>query len=496
VHHRALPRAGDVVDRYRVLAEVACGGMAAVFVVRRDVDRFDKLCAMKILLPHLREEPRFFDMFADEARIAAHVQHPNVVQVFDVGEHDGAPYIAMEYLRGETLHRVLSRRPALDRRLLYAVLGSVAEGLHAAHESKHPDGSALEIVHRDVSPQNVIVGFDGSIKIVDFGIAAARGRITKTREGELKGKVAYLAPEQLHRRQSIDRRTDLFAFGVMAFEALAGRPLFRADTESETMWNVVHRAAPDLVEIDASIPTEIADIIAGCLEKEPRLRPADAGEVASAFRRVADGSDRARRAELAAFMAHAFARERAADEARIAAFVADSHRTSEPAERTATTVARPARSRRGAWIAALLLAIAGGVGAAIAWSDPSSDQARADSNAARATDRSAGESGRAGSVRPGPEPPATDRIALPVDRSVRLVLVDGVVHEERPLVVELGSDRRAEIRLVGRDRELRTTVTAADDGRRLEVPRARRTGRAGRREEARSSGTGLLDVPL
>ncbi len=197
--------------------------MGSVYAVRRRTrSGFDKLLAMKVLHPQLAGERRFVDMFLDEARIAARIEHPNVVTTLDVIDQDGQPLIVMELLRGRSLAALLKKDPGAPRHLLYAILAGAAEGLAAAHDATSADGQPLHVVHRDVSPHNIHVGYDGQVKLIDFGVAAARGRLTSTRTGELKGKLAYLAPEQIM-QGTLDRRTDLFALGIVAWSRSPAR---------------------------------------------------------------------------------------------------------------------------------------------------------------------------------------------------------------------------------------------------------------------------------
>ncbi|UJR83372.1 serine/threonine-protein kinase [Sandaracinus amylolyticus] len=361
-----LPRPPARVDRYELVAEVAQGGMAMVYAARRrDLHGFDKLLALKLLLPHLAREDRFVDMFRDELRIAARIQHANVVQVFDVGEHDGMPFMVMEYLRGRSFANVLQRceerREDVPRELVIAVIVAVAEGLHAAHEAKSADGERLGVVHRDVSPQNVHLGFDGQIKVVDFGIAEARGRLTSTRTGEVKGKMAYLAPEQIHRERPIDRRTDLWALGVMAWEALAGRRLFRADTDATTMWNVMHAPIPDLRAVAPDVPEVVADQVMACLERDMDLRPSSAAELVGAL----DAPDGWRVAQVASWTSALFADEKTHEEEALANVLA-----SPPVVLADAPIARPRRAGMGLVAAALVVVGAGGIAA---WAALSSD---------------------------------------------------------------------------------------------------------------------------
>jgi serine/threonine-protein kinase len=293
--------------------------MAAVYAVRRQhASGFDKLLALKVMLPHLATDERFTGMFMDEARIASQIQHSNVVQVFDVGDNEGLPFLVMEFLRGRSLSAVL-RAGGLSRPMLYWILANAAEGLYAAHRAKGPDGSPLSIVHRDVSPQNIHVGYDGQVKVVDFGIAAARGRITATKTGELKGKMAYLSPEQITQPRSVDHRADLWAFGVMLWEVSTGQKLFRGDNDGRTVYNVLNKKVERLSSIAADVSEEVSDLVASCLERQAHLRPLDAGHVARALRAAAVAEGGCDAAAVAAYMSETFAAAKATEEERIAA---------------------------------------------------------------------------------------------------------------------------------------------------------------------------------
>lgn len=193
--------------------------MASVWVARTTGDGgFVHVCAVKRVHPHLAKQKQFVDMFLDEARIAARIQHPNVCRVFDFGLVEGVPYLAMEYLAGVSFSAVLaclSREPHPNRLVATcALVSEAAAGLHAAHELLDPNGAPLDVVHRDISPQNLFLTFDGVVKVVDFGIASARDKVHETQTGEVKGKFAYMAPEQM-RGGRVDRRADVWSLGVV-----------------------------------------------------------------------------------------------------------------------------------------------------------------------------------------------------------------------------------------------------------------------------------------
>ena len=215
--------------RYRLIAELGRGGMATVFLAVTEGAmgiNFNKLVVLKRLREHVADDPEFVTMLMDEARIAARLNHPNVVQTLEVDKAEGEPFLAMEYLDGQPLHRILSRdRATFPLAMFLAVLADVLSGLHHAHELADFDGTPLNIVHRDVTPHNVFVTYNGQVKVVDFGIAKAEGRASETKHGVVKGKVSYMAPEQA-RSGMLDRRTDVFAVGVMLFEACTRRRMW------------------------------------------------------------------------------------------------------------------------------------------------------------------------------------------------------------------------------------------------------------------------------
>ncbi len=228
------------VDRYELIGEIASGGMATVYLARlTGVGGFQRFVAMKRLHPHLAGEAEFVEMFLDEARLAAGIHHPNVVPILEVHASPIGYYLVMEYIEGDTLARLLARSASKGQRLpvpivLRVMLDTLA-GLHAAHELRDDHGDPVHLVHRDVSPQNVLVGSDGVARITDFGVARAASRLTATRVGQLKGKIAYMAPEQAAGVEELDRRADVFSAGIVVWEALASRRLFKAENEAATL---------------------------------------------------------------------------------------------------------------------------------------------------------------------------------------------------------------------------------------------------------------------
>lgn len=296
------------LGRYEVGAAIASGGMATVYLARMSGPAgFEKLVALKRVHPHLAQEPAFVEMFLDEARIASRIQHPNVCQVFDFGQTDGAYFIAMEFLVGETLakvQRAIARSDYLNdpRRPLACVrlIVDACEGLHAAHELRDRDGELMNVVHRDISPQNLFVTFDGHAKVVDFGIASASGRLHQTSSGTVKGKFSYMAPEQAMGK-TVDRRADVFSLGVVLWELLAFKRLFRRDTPGESLAALLNEEIGPPSERSRLAPPEFDPIVLRALERDPDKRYPTARELgrdlARAAGRLGDVVDRAELSE-------------------------------------------------------------------------------------------------------------------------------------------------------------------------------------------------------
>jgi eukaryotic-like serine/threonine-protein kinase len=304
---------GKTVGRYALIHRLGHGGMATVYLGRATGRAgFEKLVAVKVIHPHLAAEPEFVEMFLDEARIAARLHHPHVVEIHDLGEDDGAFFMVMEYIEGETLATVLRQLRKQGERLpLSAVLQVVAdacEGLTAAHGLADADGRPMHLVHRDVSPHNLLVGMDGRVKVVDFGIAKATGRRSSTRTGQLRGKLAYMSPEQAG-GETIDHRTDLFALGAVLWELLTNERLFTAETESETLARVTACEVPDLRERRAELPDGVLALVGRALSRDPDARFPTAHDMLRELRAQlrALGGDVEPRADLAAVMERLFA---------------------------------------------------------------------------------------------------------------------------------------------------------------------------------------------
>ncbi len=278
------------VGRYLLFGEIAAGGMATVHLGKLTGPAgFARTVAVKRLHAQYARDPDFVAMFLDEARLAARIVHPNVVPTIDIVESGGEIYLVMEYVQGASLARLLraasaSRVPP-DPWLLATVLAGMLHGLHAAHEARDEQGAPLEIVHRDVSPQNVLVGVDGVARVLDFGVAKAVGRLQTTREGQVKGKFGYMAPEQIAGR-AVTRRADVYAAAVVAWEAFAGQRLFQADNEAAVLHAVLHEHVRPPSELAPELPRELDAVVLRGLSREPAERFATAREMALELERL------------------------------------------------------------------------------------------------------------------------------------------------------------------------------------------------------------------
>jgi serine/threonine protein kinase len=272
--------------KYTLVAKLAMGGMAEIFLARLHGDGgFEKLVCIKRILPHLAKDPQFVAMFLDEARVAARISHPNVCQVFELGEWEGQYYIAMEYLEGVPLS-VFRRKDfyaALpDPRLVAAFGVQACEGLHHAHQLKRADGELLGVVHRDISPQNLFATTDGIVKVLDFGIAKVQDASARTSTGAVKGTYAYMAPEQL-RNESLDRRVDVWAMGAVLWETLAQRHLFKRDTEFLTFEAIAKEPIANICDVRPDVPPLLGDTIMRALSRNRDDRFASARSLGEAL---------------------------------------------------------------------------------------------------------------------------------------------------------------------------------------------------------------------
>ena len=296
------------LGRYDVLLPIASGGMATVYLARAvGLGGFERDVALKLTHFHLREDPDFVSSLIDEARLAGKIRHPNVVAVLDVGDDPHGVFIVMEYVEGESLASVQRLLRKASERMPIAVtlrvLDDLLLGLHAAHELVDEQGQPLNLVHRDVTPHNVLLGIDGVAKLADFGIAKATSRHGNTATGLIKGKIAYMAPEQAQ-GHSIDRRVDVWAAGVLAWESLTGSRLHDGPNDAAILLKIVREAPMRVRAVESSIPPAIDDVIAKalCLDVEERFASADAFAEALVHAAREAGIARAERREVTQFL--------------------------------------------------------------------------------------------------------------------------------------------------------------------------------------------------
>lgn len=432
--------------RYELVMELAAGGMASLYLARlRGLECFEKQLAIKIIHPHLTRDPKFIKMFLDEASIAAQIHHPNVTQIFDLGEVEGSYFMAMEYIHGQDMRAVLqanARRrreggpPPRDHwRYAAAIVAEAAAGLHSAHELRSPQGELLGLVHRDVSPHNLLLSYDGHVKLTDFGIAYARHRLSHTDSGTVKGKIAYMAPEQA-RGDAVDRRADLFSLGVVLWEAVCLRRLFRRETDTATLLEITQGEVPAPRSLRPDLPLALEEVILRALARDPRDRYASAKDLEQDLRRLLSrGDPMVGAAELAVLMEDLFAerrlaREKVIREALEAPVSASLSAAAPPAPTEPTretrlsaevqAVARePRRALGGRWVvvAALVLVAALGLGGFLIYRQGRRAQAPGSSGATRAPSPEAAEARR----RPPAAEPARRGIAGPPSSGKLLV---------------------------------------------------------------------------
>ncbi len=270
------------IGNYDVVGQLAVGGMAEILLARLSgPSGFGRVCVIKRILPHLANKSTFVDMFLDEARIAAEIRHVNVVTVTELARDGDELFLVMEYLEGESLHnltrRMFRRREPLAMSLSAFIVAQACAGLHAAHELTDGDGFLREVVHRDVSPDNVFVTYAGNVKILDFGVVQAENRIAETQAGQVKGKFAYMSPEQCLGKR-LDRRSDVFSLGIVAWELVTGRRLFTRDSELLTFRAICEDRIPAPSEFVHGLSTVLDGVImqALCRRREDRHQTAQA----------------------------------------------------------------------------------------------------------------------------------------------------------------------------------------------------------------------------
>jgi serine/threonine-protein kinase len=271
--------------RYQLLRKIAQGGMGQVLLAKKGLEGFEKLVVIKRILPHLVEDDEFFAMFIDEAKIAMRLDHPNIARINEFGEERGVHYLEMEYVAGEDVRRVDKRSRAMGNPLplglVLRIIADAAAGLDFAHKARDSKGQPLGLVHRDVSPQNILVGFDGSVKLIDFGVAKAAGRAQHTATGILKGKFPYMSPEQAD-GQPLDARSDIFALGIVLWELLTEKRLFKGENDlmSQRLVKACEVVPPST--LSPTLPEGLDAVVLKALAKDPNDRYPDAG----AFRKA------------------------------------------------------------------------------------------------------------------------------------------------------------------------------------------------------------------
>jgi serine/threonine-protein kinase len=285
--HAPAGPAAPVLGRYILHDEIASGGMATVHLGRLlGPAGFSKTVAIKRLHPQMAKDPEFVSMFLDEARLASRIQHPNAVTTLDIIAENDELFLVMEYIPGESLSRLLrlsvERGFTVDPAVMNTILSGALHGLHAAHEARDAKGEPMHIVHRDVSPQNILVGTDGVARVLDFGVAKAAMRLQTTRDGKMKGKIAYMAPEQL-RAEAVDRRADIFAAGIVHWEALTGRRLFSGSDVGEVISKVLSAQILPPSAVVSGISEDLDDLVMKALERDAGRRYASAREYAIAI---------------------------------------------------------------------------------------------------------------------------------------------------------------------------------------------------------------------
>jgi serine/threonine protein kinase len=308
----------DAYGPYRLIDRVAVGGMAEVFKAKRSgVEGFEKVVAVKRILPHLSDNQEFVDMFVDEAKMVAGLTHPNIVQIFDLGKIDKSYYIAMEYVHGHDLRTILKRakekgmRMPLD--LSLHIVKEVCASLEYAHRKKDDKGRPMQIVHRDVSPQNIMISFEGDVKLTDFGIAKAATKASNTDRGALRGKLLYMSPEQAWGKP-IDRRSDLFSLGIVLYEMVTDqKPFLGGSTELSILEAVRQGEIARPRSINPRIPESLENVVLKALAKDADERYQDAGEMHRGLERVLRERQPPAAGELARLLEVLFDREERED---------------------------------------------------------------------------------------------------------------------------------------------------------------------------------------
>ena len=473
--------------------------MASVFLARLvGPVGFENVVVVKRMLPHLAEDERFREMFADEARTVAKIRHPNVVRTFELVSEGEELYLVMEYLEGDTLqrlaHGLASRGQHLSLGQICSIVAEAAAGLHAAHELVGEDGELLGVVHRDVSPHNLFVTFDGSVKVIDFGIAKSIDQANQTSTGELKGKFAYMAPEQVAARGT-SRRTDVFALGIVLWELLTRKRLFHRENQMVTLRAVTDEPTPLPSTIVDTVPPGLDAICARCLAKEPDDRfatmaelrtailaearkldePDPSGELARTMQLLFEKSIAHRRAMLKeSRVAEPTSHGRSMEPATIIDVQVDDVVTDASSIRRAETVTAEKPSRRGLWLAggALLSAVVviGGLAAMTFGHEPDRHE-----TVAVAQETPTPQAPASTVVAAAPQPTAS-RVAITIesDPAGALVTIDGIARGNTPVTLDLvRADEPVTLELTADGRRTTTTRFMPDHVQTLQIPLAR-----------------------
>jgi serine/threonine-protein kinase len=303
---------GQTLGRYEFLLPIAEGGMASVWAARLKGSRgFSKTVAVKTMLPSVSDDPQFEQMFLDEAQIASRIRHPNVVEILDLGEEEEVLYLVMEWVDGEplsNLRRAATKSGGIPRNIAIRVVADACAGLHAAHELRDENGQLVGLVHRDISPQNVLITFDGVVKIVDFGVAKAAGRSSgQTTAGQVKGKPPYMSPEQAL-GEAVDRRTDVFALGIILYQLTTGKHPFRGESDLVTLQNIVSdKPIVSPRAYDKQYPRLLESVVMKALDRRRDARFQTCAEFEAALDEVfAKEVPRARTEDVGKFMKEMF----------------------------------------------------------------------------------------------------------------------------------------------------------------------------------------------
>jgi eukaryotic-like serine/threonine-protein kinase len=267
-------RSGSRLGRYELLVELGAGGMATVWIAREASEMGDRLVALKAMLPELARQPDFRTMFLEEGQIVRSIEHPHVVRVYEVGEDRGILFMAMEWVRGDSLRTIIRearRRRPIPPEMAVRIIADTAAGLHAAHELRGWDGELRNLVHCDVSPHNILVGTDGQARLVDFGVANGTAHGDPDGDEKVKGKFGYMSPEQVN-AERIDRRSDVFALGIVLFELTTGERLFRGETQAHTLELVRHARIPNPRQLLPDYPEGLVPIVHKALARDRNQR--------------------------------------------------------------------------------------------------------------------------------------------------------------------------------------------------------------------------------